>query len=456
MTARLTLTSAALLALLLLAALYLKFAPPELIRVGANYTAKIVCSNVFLAGRDMNEVLKTDVQAPGHPLLKWMTIDVDRDKGLVRANLFGLFGHGLALFRPGTGCAVVTDGDLMRSQKIQFQPTQIAAPSATRDWPQGSRATIDPDIEKIIEDEQLAGTGMRAIVVIHDGRLVAQRYGTGFNERSPLLGWSMSKTVTATLIGMQIDAGKLRLDQDHLWPVSTPNDERQKIKLSDLLSMTSGLRFNESYGIVSDVTRMLFLAPDMAAFAAGQPLLHPPGTFWDYSTGTAVILADILQKATGAAGLSFPRRQLFAPLGMSSAVMEPDEHGTLVGGSYMYATAQDWARFSQLLLQDGQWQGKQLVSQNYMRSMRSPVAASHGIYALGQLWLQGPFGDYQPAATVSTHFPPDTLWLQGHDGQSIAIIPSRGLIFLRMGLTPDILHYQPQLMLDKILTALPT
>ncbi len=446
-----------LIAVLFLASfVWLKFDTPDLIRVGANYSAKIVCTNYFLIGREPNEILQVDVQAPGHPLLKLMSIDVDTDKKLVRANILGLFGHGVAVYRPGTGCAVVPDGDIAEAKKYSFTPDKIMAPADDIAWPAGSKAQINDNIEKIIQDDHLTGPGMRGVVVIHDGKLIAQRYGDGFNERTPLIGWSMTKTVNAVLVGMQIQRGKLTLEQDGFWPTTTPSDGREKIKLADLLAMSSGLQFNEDYGDVSDVTRMLFLTPDMAAFAHDKPLEHLPGTFWNYSTGTAVLLSHLWQEHAGNQALAFPRDHLFAPLGMSSAFIEADEHGTIVGGSYMYATAQDWARFGQFLMQDGSWNGQQLLPENYVTMMHTAAPASKGKYGQGQLWMEGPDGNNAADSNPDQgfHFPPDTYWMEGHDGQAIAIIPSKQLIVVRLGLTPHKYLYNPQAMLSKILQAI--
>jgi CubicO group peptidase (beta-lactamase class C family) len=167
-----------------------------------------------------------------------------------------------------------------------------------------------------------------------------------------------------------------------------PGDSREHISVANLLSMTSGLDFNEGYGAVSDVTRMLYLEPDMAAFAGSKPLIHPAGAVWSYSSGAAVLLSRIFQDAVGSgAGLrpaavpeavAFIQKRLFAPLAMRSATMETDEHGTLVGSSYMYATPLDWARYGQFLLQDGVWNGEEILPPGYVKMMASPVPASGG------------------------------------------------------------------------------
>ena len=138
--------------------------------------------------------------------------------------------------------------------------------------------------------------------------------------------------------------------------------------------------------------------------------------------------------------------RLFDPLGMSSAVIETDEHGTLVGSSYMYANARDWARYGQLLLQDGVWRGDEILPRGYVAMMTTPVAASGGQYGHGQVWLAGPDGK-------SSGIPADTIWLQGHDGQSIAVIPSRRIVVVRLGLTPERTGYRPEPLVHALLDA---
>src|ERR1700729_3194786 len=410
------------LALLIVAlALLLWFKPPALLRVGANYSAKIVCSNVFLAGRDSDEVLRIDVQAPGISILKLMRVSVDRERGVVRAGFLGLIGDGLAQYRSGHGCTVLPDGKLDASAPSQLNsmtrigppvpPVAPVPPSAlsTAPWPDGAAVETRAAIDALIKDPVLAGPGARAIVVVDHGRIVGEHYGPGFEPNTPLLGWSMTKTVMAGVVGMLIKDGKLSLAQAGFWP---GNDGREKIRLKDLLAMSSGLQWNEAYGAVSDVTSMLYLQPDMAAFAEGEPLAHPAGEAWSYSSGTAVILSRIAEDAAGEDLAEFIKARLFGPIGVTSATIEQDEHGTLVSSSYMYATARDWARYGQFLLQDGVWRGQEMLPHGYVDRMASPVASSHGQYGMGQTWLWGS-EPVTPGVNPDTAFdiPPDTFWM---------------------------------------------
>jgi CubicO group peptidase (beta-lactamase class C family) len=490
---RLLLAIGAILIILAAAAWALVANPPELLRIGAAYAAKTVCSNVFVAGRDSAGVLAHDVQAPGHPILEHLEVRIDQQRKVVRADLFGVIGGGLAVYRPGTGCAVVPDGDVERASLYNFVPIKIWSPSPSVPWPTGSMADTVPAVQALVNQDALSGPGMRGIAVIHRGRLVAQRYGDGFALRTPLLGWSLTKTVNAALVGMQIAEGKLSPQQSGFWPAGA--DARSQIALSHLMAMSSGLQFDESYGGVSDLTRMLYLEPDMAAYAAAQPLLQPAGTAWNDSSGTSLLLSRIWQRAaaggnaaargdagddtnagggigvgqlttagalpakngpTSVAVLSLPHDRLFAQLGMSSALIEADARGNLVGSSYMFASTHDWARFGQFLLQDGVWQGKRMLPAGFVEAMRQPAPASGGQYGQGQVWRHGPQGATPPGQNPDLPFklPEDTFWMLGHDGQSIAIVPSKGLVLVRLGLTPERLRYQPQALLAAVIEAL--
>ncbi len=443
------LKGALVLVLVAVAALagWLFFAPPDLIRVGTGYSAKMVCSNVFIVGRDPEEVLAVDVQAPGHPLLGFIDIDVDREREVVSAALLGVFGRNQAVHRDGLGCANVPDGAIERAPALgaAAETTPVERDETTL-WPQGEAITdADPAVAAILDDSEMVGPGMRAVVIVRDGRIVGERYGEGFSADTPLLGWSMTKTVTAAILGtlddrLARDADALRAD----W-----SDDRSAITLADLMSMSSGLEFNEDYGAVADVTRMLYLEPDMAGFAAAKPLIHPHGEEFSYSSGTSVILSRLWQDRFDdpQQALGWPRRALFAPLGMESAVLETDARGTFVGSSYLYATARDWARFGQFLLQGGEWNGEQILPAGYVDWMREAAPASDGVYGRGQLWLAG------PERGLQAELPADTYWLRGHDGQSIAIIPSSGLIVLRLGLTPSSLDYSPAPMIAALVAA---
>lgn len=425
----------------------IRVAPPELLQVGDSYAAKIACSNVFLAGRDPQKVLADDVQAPGNPILKAVMLDVDKEKGKVTARLLGYAAPRSSVYRPGYGCTNIADEAI--APTALPAPPQPTSPDANAEWPVGNHAgaNFDPALSGILADDTLRGPGMRAIVVVHHGRIVAESYGPGFDDKTPLIGWSMTKTVNAILTGRAALMGLLSVDDKNLFP-EWAKDERKEISLKSIAGMESGLAFNEDYGDVSDVTRMLYLQPDMAKFTISQPLVAKPDSQFNYSTGASVVMArywmnKMPDKATA---LAFPRKELFNPLGMQSAVLELDQTVTFAAGSYLYASARDWARIGQFLLQDGVWDGTRLVSEDFMKMMRTANSTSNGVYTQMQTWLTGP-GE-EPNASFGA--PADTFWLQGHDGQTVAIVPSRDLVVVRMGLTPSRLGYRPQTLLAAI------
>lgn len=417
--------------------------PPELLRVGAGYAAKIICSNVFIANRDADLVLADDVQAPGHPLLKLMSATVDRERQTVTTSLTGGIARTTAEYHAGLGCRVLPAG-----AKVVPLPVIAEAPKPAPDssllWPQGGAVQLDPAVQDVLAREDLAGPGARAIVVIRDGRLVGERYAKGFSAQTPLLGWSMTKTVNAALVGIAMGQRAMKLDDASLF-AQWKNDSRASIRVADLLSMEDGLAFNENYGNVSDVTRMLYLEPDMVSFMTQRPAAAPPGTVFTYSTGSPVLLSRLWMDHLGdtARALRFPQKALFDPIGMSSAVMEVDAAGTFVGGSYLYATARDWARFGLLLAQDGVWNGSRILPEGFTALMAKPNKASDGRYSQAQTWL--------PKVPDGASIPAGWFRLQGHDGQTITVIPATRTVILRMGLTPRKLDYSPNALVAAVL-----
>lgn len=438
---------------------WLLVAPPDLIRLATGYSAKIVCSNVFVAGRDPDEVLVVDVQSPGHPLLRLVSVDIDDAARTVTARLLGLFAPNAAVARDGLGCTSVPDGNFAAVPPSPLPPLAASTASEAM-WPVGRRVdeSQDPALAAIMNDAALTGPGNRAVVVVHNGRIVAERYGDGFSADTPLLGWSMSKTVNAAIVGTVIGEQRLELDRVDLFE-EWEGDGRSGISVADLMAMSSGLEFNEDYGDVTDVTRMLYFENNMPAFATEKPILHSAGGHFSYSSGTAVILSRLWQNQFDFEddALAWPRAALFAPLGMDSAVMETDSGNTFVGSSYVYATARDWARFGQFLLQDGVWNGRRILPEGFVGWMREEAPASNGEYGRGQLWLHGPQAGTPDGEDPDAGFdlPDDAFWLLGHDGQSTTVIPSRNLVVVRMGLTPSRLGYKPQALVEALVKALP-
>lgn len=313
------------------------------------------------------------------------------------------------------------------------------------------RDQLAREIDDLFSREGLGET--RALVLMADGKLAAERYGEGYDADTRFISWSMAKTVTAVLIGMLVADGKLTLDAPApvaMW--QRPGDPRSEITLRHLLQMRSGLRHTEAGDppYESSEVRMLFLdgRDDMARWAKEQPLEAEPGKQFEYSSNTSVILADIAAQALGAgkdpearrrAVAGFLEERLFAPLEMQSMVPEFDASGTLIGGSLMHATARDWARFGEFLRRGGRSPaGEQLVPRRWIEAMTAPSPRSE-IYGF-QTWLNRPFEtDPSDADSPREHplFParaPHSLFAAiGHMGQYVLVSPEQRLTLVRLG-----------------------
>jgi CubicO group peptidase (beta-lactamase class C family) len=420
----------------------------QVVLIGNGYVSKTVCSGVFVTGRKPQSVIDAEVRSNDPGILRIVSVEVDRSAGTVRSRLLGL-GERVAVFREGLGCtlAVGVDPRLVSSRGL---PSPAAMSATLRGaWPLpalgGSPASaLAPAAVTAALDEAFAEPGplpsrrTRAVVVVHDGRIVGERYAPGYGPESPLPGWSMTKSVVNALVGVLAREGRLALDAPLRVPEwSGPGDPRGGITLRQALQMSDGLRFSEHYGNpLGDVLWMLFGTPDAAGFAAGKPLAAPPGTAWSYSSGTTNIIARALRHTVGgddADYLLFPRRALFVPLGMASAVMEPDAAGDFVGSSFMFATARDWARFGQLYLQDGVWDGRRILPEGWVAFSVTPApAAPGGVYG-AHFWLRLGRGTYAPSGDVG--LPADAYHAVGHEGQIMTIVPSRRLVVVRLGLS---------------------
>jgi CubicO group peptidase (beta-lactamase class C family) len=416
---------------------------PEPLRMATAYTAEIVCSNVFIAHRDVEAIRRDDLVALGHRIYKRMKIDVAQ--GSVTATAYGLFAAQQAQYDAGRGCTLVPDRETLAGPG---EPPPAPPPSDVL-WPSGEGAQLsdNPRLIAAINDPNLQGPGLRAIVVVHDGRIVAETYGQGFTAATPLLGWSMTKTVTAALVGLAIADGKLALDRTHLFP-QWEQDGRARISVANLLAMSSGLEWSEDEGDVTQPGRMENLVSDAAAFARDRTLVAEPGAKFNYDGGDVVLLTRLWQDAVGGASWTYPRERLFAPLGMTSAVLQADLAGTFFGEGFLYANAHDWARYGEFLRLGGKWNGKQILPDDFVAYMRSPSPNSdegHGpVYSRGLIWL----GQGQGYG-----LPPDTFMMEGHNRQVIAIIPSRKMVILRMGSTREDIGYSTAPLLRAIVAA---
>jgi CubicO group peptidase (beta-lactamase class C family) len=412
--------------------------------VASGVAAQIACAGVFVSGRSLDDVTTHDV-ARLSPLIVGMNYTLDRKADSVSASMFGLATR-TSFYRPGLGCTLLVQStpDALRRQAagISEPPRKLRAAM----WPAGDRVDLQnipagldraaltrAVAESFTDDTPDHAVDTRAIVVVYDGRIVAERYAPGFTADMPLLGWSASKSVEATLVGTFVASGKISLDAPA--PVAawkSPGDPRGKITLRNLLNMSSGLAFFEPYLPGSDSTAMLYESPDMGAYAAAKPLAHPPGTVWSYSSGTANLLSRIAFEQAGGTLKdydAYARAHIFDPAGMTSARFEPDESGNFVGSSYLYASARDWARFGLLYLNRGTINGTRVFPAWWADFVRTPAAAAKEKNYGAQFWLNG----IRDGKRWFPHLPDDYYAAEGHNDQFVAIFPSRKAVIVRLG-----------------------
>ncbi|WP_346292377.1 serine hydrolase [Sphaerothrix gracilis] len=414
--------------------------------LAAAYKAKVLASSIFVAQRQPEAVLAEDLAVDNLALLKYVQTQIDWQAQTVTASVFGV-AQRQVICRPGLGCTLVVD---VPAGKIQQQSNPLATCSRSHKVFEFPIAAEPPHR---VDEAQLAAVvesafaeadpkrqqRSRALIVVQAGQIIAERYAPGFTAETPLLGWSMTKSVVNALVGILVQQGKLSLDTCGLVAeCNEAGDRCEAITIDQLLRMSSGLPFSEIYSNpLSNVTKMLFSRGDMAAYAANRTLAEVPGAHWSYASGTTNILCRIIRQVVGsteAAYFAFPHQRLFEPLGMTSAVLEPDASGTFVGSSYMYATARDWAKFGQLYLQDGVWDGERILPEGWVDYSRTPAPAAPQQQYGAHFWLKVPHS-YASKRSPKPQMPADTFMACGYQGQILTLIPSLDLVVGRFGLS---------------------
>jgi len=452
--------------------------------VGSGVVAKELCSGVLVSGRSPEAVWAEELKLERPGLLWWLGLTTRWEANTVSVGPF--WQRRTAVFRPGLGCTLLGlegTGALPPAAAALAPLSVPAAPAAPASTPASLPAALDPAQLKAALDwafDSRPEWHTRAVVVLYDGQLVGERYAPGFGPNTPQTGWSMTKSVTNTLVGLAladrliegVSAKGLRPE----W-CREAGDPRCAITLDQLMRMTSGLGWLENYGETAedDALPLLYLSGDVAAYAAAKPLQYgPPGRVYCYSTGTTDLIAGYLKQQLGARGIDlsdYARRRLFAPLGLLSATLETDAVGTPEGGSYLYASARDWAKLGLLYYWDGVWRGVgwdggpspaapvRLLPEGWVKYSTTPteaesvdpdsVAADYG----AQLWLRIYPKLKDPSGKVEPPVPGDAFFFFGHDGQSTSIVPSKKLVVVRLGLTRGSVPWNQERFLSNFIAA---
>lgn len=418
--------------LIILALLVTGFIYYPRLNIITGFAAKNVCSAVFEAQRDLVSVEEGDNDfAP----VTYARNKIDLEKKLATSSVFGLKKR-TAVYREGAGCTLLPED---KNFDISGNPVPKRNRLKNSDpYPFGNEETVDslfPNIDQQnlreavslgFDAEGEIAKRTRAVLVIYKDHLIAEEYSRGFSEETKVLGWSMTKSITSTVLGVMEKQGVISTTQTNLFP-EWEKDERSKISLENLLQMSSALEWEEDYSKISDVTRMLFLSENMSCLQLEKPLLGEPGTIWNYSSGTTNLLSRFIREQFDSQQeyLDYWYSEFIDKIGMSSMTVEMDPVGNYVGSSYAWATARDWGKFGLLYLNGGNWNGEQILDPSWVEFSATPTRGSNGEYG-AHFWLN--------AGKKYPDLPEDLYSANGFQGQHVFIIPSRDLVIVRFGL----------------------
>ncbi len=425
-----------------LVALGITFRPDRAIRVATGFVAHNICSKTFVSGLDPQTVFAETLDRRGIRKLRWvLRYHVDRDRNIVDSSAAGLFGSRAA-FHDGFGCVVlhgpepyILKSDLAALKNPKEPPLlpEIAGAAIVEPSDPGLKAALD---HAFAEPAEPPLRRTKAVVVVQDGKVIAERYAAGIGVDTQLRGFSMTKSVINALIGILTQQGLVTPS----FPAPIPEwrgatDPRREIEVEHLMRMTTGLALDETNTGYDPSSQMLYLYNDMAGFAVQAPLIAPPGTRWAYSGASTQILARIIRDAAGGPeqSLKLAWRELFNPLGMRNVTLEFDGTGTLQGSSAMLASARDWARFGLLYLQDGVVGGRRLLHEDWVDL--SAAATLDTEYGAGFYTNRSEHGNAK--GRVSMGIPRDAFFAFGDMGQRIVILQSQGIVIVRLGDSVD-------------------
>ncbi len=400
----------------------------------SGYASKNLASSVFISNRSVSSIVENDNNMP---LIKLASSRFDKRADTGFAKVFGLMERE-TVCREGLGCVLINE-EYDRSQ--QLRKPERSVPQNDLPFPYGNNGVHDTvfdniDYEQLQKAIQSAFANhevqkTRTVLVSYKGQIIGEKYFEGFSADTPILGWSMTKSVLATLYAVleyqkRINVNTYRPFKDE----SNSDTLKKEITLNHLLRMQSGLAWDEDYASISDVTEMLFLDADMTTKQALKKAIAAPTKVWNYSSGTSNLLSGILRKefSTQQDYLNFPYSSLIDKMGMHSMLIETDMAGNFVGSSYGWANTRDWAKFGILHLNRGNWNGEQLFAPDWIDYISTPTAQSDGTY--GAHWWLNAEGKYPDV-------PRDLYSANGFQGQHVFVIPSKSLVIVRTGLAEE-------------------
>jgi hypothetical protein len=413
--------------------------------VATGFASHQLCSAAFVSKVDPEAFYREAIAPTGGPVKSLISHSVDRERGEVTAWFAGL-AESRTIYRGAEGCLVEVGAP--SNPPATLPPAgpsllpEIAGPEPVE--------TADPTIKGALdaafaETDGAPQRATKAIVVVHNGRVIAERYAPGYGVDTPVIGWSATKSVTNALLGILVRQGKL--DMTAPAPVTAwadPKDPRHAITPDNLLRMNSGLDIGQSLtasarDAFDPSAQMVFEERDMAGYAERFPLKFAPGSDWNYTNGNTLLLSRIIRDKTGGtaqAVLDFAHRDLFDKLGMKHVTLEFDATGTPIGSSHMLASPRDWAKFGLLYLNDGVVGGQRLLPEGWVDYSASltPHSEEYG-YAAG-FWTNRA-GSGGARYRIKAGIPADAFMARGAYGQYVVVIPSQHLVVARLGMAFD-------------------
>ena len=415
----------------ILVGIYLNYPKLNLI---SGVASKNMASQVFIAHRAADSVVAFDNNMP---LVKLADAKLLQNNTEAEASVYGLMKRK-TIYKQGVG-AVLTN-DEYSAHAFSIVPNRVIKKDSLP-FPYGNTGIVDTIFGNV--DYQILETALanafarpseqktRTVLVVYKDHIIGERYLNGFTKDTPMLGWSMTKSILATLYGILEYEGKTDVDsfkpfEDEIHMKNT----KSNITINHLLRMQSGLAWEENYFEISDVTKMLFLSSDMTLGQRQNKVVAKPTEVWNYSSGTSNLLSGILREqfSTHQEYLDYPYTSLIDKIGMHSMLIETDLTGNFVGSSYAWATTRDWAKFGLLYLNKGVWNGERLFAEKWVDYITEPTAHSNGTYG-AHFWLNAE-GKYPDV-------PMDMYSANGFQGQHVFIIPSKDLVVVRTGLAEE-------------------
>ena len=404
--------------------------------------AKIVCSAVFVSGREAADAARNSAYFfMPRAEQDQVTYVVDPGARAVKASFGGVTRE--ARDHGDQGCII----ENLDKPGIHFKPVPVRTalpPAESQPWPMGDRpdatpfpAGVDAAVLSKATDAAFADPAglTQAFLVVYKGRIVAERYAPGVTKDTQLESWSMGKSITATLFALLVKDGTYTLDQPAPVPLwRAPGDPRGAIRNIDLLQMSAGLKFvgNQEPGgtpptTVLDHYYIYTGGIDAFEYSITRPVEFPAGTDGRYRNSDPLTIGYLVKRAVQARGeeyLTWPQRRLFDRIGIRRQVLETDPYGNFLLTGYDYGTARNWARLGMLHLQDGMWQGERILPEGWSTFVSTPAPAWRRPEYGGFFWLNG-VGNWNLPAT--------TYLAAGAGGQNTWIVPSHDLVIVRMG-----------------------